>query len=171
MPDQSSFAALNVIGAAALLIADEMTHAVEAETGLAVISAAALVSIAHAPGEPIDFIAKSLRRSHSTVVRLIASLVEQGYVEKRSAVDGRAVSLELTRSGRAVVRKTLLQRQEVLQSMMEPFSTTEVGRLEAASRRLIELHATDEIRAMWICRLCDGEACDPCPMQVLEQAS
>lgn len=161
-------AALNVIGAATLLVADEITRVVEEETGLAAISAAALVSIGHAPGEPIDFLAKSLRRSHSAVVRLVSALVDQGYVEKRASTDGRAVSLELTRAGRGVARKALQRRQEVLGQLLQPFSGAEITRLETAARRLIETRATDALQAMWICRLCDGEACDPCPMEALD---
>ena len=169
MPEQPSLAALNIIGAAALLVADEITRAVEAESGLAAISVAALVSIAHAPGEPIDFLAKSLHRSHSAVVRLVATLVDQGYAEKRAAPDGRAVSLELTRSGRLVVKKVLARRQQTLQRLFGTLPSTQVNLLEKAARRLIEAGATDELQAMWICRLCDGEACDPCPMSIFEQ--
>lgn len=163
----ASATALNLIGAATLLIADELTTAVEEESGLAAISAAALVSIAHAPGEPIDYIARSLRRSHSAVVRLVAALVEQGYVEKRASSDARAVSLELTRSGRQTVRRVLARREAVLRTLIQPLSAAERSRLESISRRLIESHTTDELQAMWVCRFCDGEKCDPCPMATL----
>ena len=168
MPAQPSLAALNVIGAAALLVADDIIQAVEAETGLAAISAAALVSIAHAPGAPIDYLAKSLRRSHSAVVRLVATLVDQGYAEKHAAQDGRAVSLALTRAGRQVVKKALARRQETLQRLFASLPSAQIDALEKAARTLIDTQVTDELGAMWICRLCDGEACDPCPMAVLE---
>lgn len=159
--------ALNIIGAAALLVADEMSSAVETETGLSGIAAAALISISHAPGEPIDFLAKSLRRSHSAVVRLVGTLADQGYLEKSGADDGRAVSLGLTRTGKQLVRRALKVRQDTLAKLFGSFSGPEINKLQLLGERLIDVTVSDPLHAMWICRLCDGEACDPCPMERL----
>jgi len=154
----------NLFGAASLFVADEIALAVESETGLSSITVGALVSVAHAPGESIDFLATTLRRSHSTVVRLVGGLVEQGLMSRAAGVDARVVSLELTRTGKQMVRKALATRAQVLDGLLDKLDPGERDALESLSRKLIETNVEDEAHALWICRLCDGEACDPCPM-------
>ncbi len=159
-----SAALSNVFGAMALFAGDRISTAVESETGLNGITVSALVSIAHAPGESIDFLATTLRRSHSTVVRLVGGLVDQGLVSRGSGVDARVVSLELTRSGKQMVRKALASRVLVLDELLSKLDPVERDTLETLSWKLISSNVEDEAHALWICRLCDGEVCDPCPM-------
>jgi DNA-binding MarR family transcriptional regulator len=134
------------------------------ETGLNNIAVAALVSIAHAPDESIDFLATTLRRSHSTVVRLVGSLVDQGLVSRNAGVDARVVSLDLTKAGKQMARKALASRTQVLDGLLAKLDRKERDTLESLSRKLIVSNVESEAEAMWICRLCDGEHCDPCPM-------
>jgi MarR family transcriptional repressor of emrRAB len=155
---------LNVVGALALYAAQEIARAVEAETQLNGVAASALVTIGHAPGESIDFLARVLRRSHSAVVRLVGGLVDRGLVARSGGEDARVVQLSLTRSGKQLVRRALSRRTGALEALLEPLDASERTALAGIAHKLIVAHAGDELNAYWICRLCDGDACDPCPM-------
>lgn len=155
---------LNVVGAFALFAAHEVATAVEAETDLNGVAASALVTIGHAPGESIDFLARVLHRSHSAVVRLVGGLVERGFVARSGGDDARIVQLTLTRSGKQVVRRALARRGSALRALLAPLDDAERTALAGIARKLVIANAGDATNAYWLCRLCDGDACDPCPM-------
>ncbi len=155
---------LNVVGALALYAAHEIASAVEDETGLNGVAASALVTIGHAQGESIDFLARVLHRSHSAVVRLVGSLVARGLVQRSGGDDARIVQLTLSRSGKQAVRGALARRNAALRALLAPLDDADRTALAGIARKLVIAHAGDELNAFWICRLCDGDACDPCPM-------
>ena len=82
---------VNLLGTVSLLLVDEQLDAIERATGLGPSAAAALTTIGHAPGEPIEFLRRALRRTHSSVVRLVAGLVDAGRARRGSHADGRRV--------------------------------------------------------------------------------
>lgn len=155
----------NLFGAISLLAAEELAAAVEESTGLHIGAAAALVSIGHAPGESIDFLARVLRRSHSSVVRLVSGLVDGGLLARGASPDGRIVSLQLTAKGKQLAKAALQRRGEVMTSILAPLNRAERRKIGELASKLIAARVDDEMHAHWICRLCDGDQCEKCPME------
>ncbi len=165
VPKMSVERALNLLGAAAQLCTDRQNSAISSLVGLNGTSAAALVTIGHAPGESIEFLRLALCRSHSATVRLVADLTSRGLVDRSELDDGRAVGLQLTASGERLVEKIHSARMDALSHCLKGLTSVEVNRLSALLGRLLESNVSDDGHAYQICRLCNGDACDPCPVE------
>lgn len=155
---------LNLLGAVAQLCIDRQTDAISVLTGLNATSAAALVTVGHASGESIDFLRLALCRSHSATVRLVADLTSRGLVDRLELDDGRAVGLRLTGKGKKVVEKIHAARMEALRNCLNDLSSDDISRLGTLLGRLLEVNVSDDRHAYQVCRLCNGDECDPCPV-------
>jgi DNA-binding MarR family transcriptional regulator len=157
----------NLVAAFGLLLADTQYRAVERVTGLPGGAAAALVVVGHAPGQTIDFLRRVLDRSHSTVVRQVASLAERGLLERSAGEDGRVVSLTLTPAGRKVVRTALAERRRAVAERLEVLGVRDRRTLRGLVSRVLTDAVDDEVSAFRICRMCDGDACleGECPVE------
>lgn len=160
-------AGVNVIAALGLLIADRQLRAVEQSTGLTGGAAAVLVLVGHAPGQSIDFLRRVLNRSHSAVVRMVGNLTGQGLLERGGTDDGRAVALRLTEHGRKVVSTALTERNRSVAGLLAVLTPREAGTLERLAGKLLASAVSDERSAFYICRLCDGDACNDCPVEAV----
>jgi DNA-binding MarR family transcriptional regulator len=161
----------NLLGALSQTVVDGQIASIGSATGLGESAAAALVTIGHAPGESIDFLRRVLRRSHSSVVRLVAELERRGLARKGTGKDARAVTLELTAKGRRTTRELLAQRRRVLEQCLAELSAEEQRLIDRVLAKLLGALVEDEMNAFQICRLCDGETCDPCPIEETFAAS
>jgi DNA-binding MarR family transcriptional regulator len=156
---------LNLLGAAAQLCIDRQTDSILSLTGLNATAAAALVTVGHAPGESIDFLRQALSRSHSATVRLVADLEARGLFERLELDDARAVGLRLTARGERQLEKVHSARMDALGACLNGFSSSEMSRLDVLLGRLLGSNVAVEQDAYQVCRLCNGEACDPCPVE------
>ncbi len=86
----------NLLGAVSQLAVDRQVESIAKASGLNATSAAALVTIANAPEQRIDFLHKTLGRSQSATTRLATKLEAQGFIARTDAKDARAVALVLT---------------------------------------------------------------------------
>ena len=159
----------NTLGALALVLADRMNSA----AGLVVTqgpSASAVLVALHefVEGGSMNNLRAVLGLTHSGAVRLVDRLEEDGLVKRGAANDARAVSLRLTRRGRAAAVQILRAREATLQDALTDLTDAE---LLALGRTLDKLLATITIVRQkervaetanppaWLCRLCDSAAC------------
>ncbi len=160
----------NLIGAWALAVTDRLEAATTAAAGRGGQAPAALVALHEfAGGGTIEDLSQVLGLTHSAAVRLIDSLVADGYVARRPlARDRRAVSLVLTASGRAAARLIIRARAQAVETTLDGLTdaqrrslTTLAERLtkDLASLRLEERRGGAAPPGGWLCRMCDFEAC------------
>lgn len=155
----------NLLGAVAQLVIDRQVEAIAAESGLNTISAAALVTLGHAPSQNIDFLHETLKRSQPATTRLVNKLQSKGLIARSSAEDGRAVALTLTTTGEKMVTRILSVRRTALDSCLEYLNNAERVEIDALLAKILASSVVDDSHAYQICRLCDGEACDVCPVE------
>lgn len=128
--------------------------------------AAAITFVGHNPGATIAGLSTGLSMSHPGAVRLVDRLVADGIVERRpSEEDGRAVSLWLAEDGRDLYHKILAQRASGIARLLEALNPDELRTLENLTDKLLRHAYSGLDHALRICRLCDDEACPPCPIE------
>ena len=163
----------NLLGALAQVVNDAQLSAIAGKTGLGPSAAAALVTLNHAPGESIDFLRRTLDRSHSSVVRMVDGLVARGLARKAPAEDGRRVALLITSRGQRLVSAVLGARDSALALALDKLAPGERATLDALLAKLLASQIANDMDAYRTCRLCDGDLCEPCPVEAaaLDNAS
>jgi MarR family transcriptional repressor of emrRAB len=154
----------NLLGALSLGIADEIRSIAEQQAAHGGATPGALATIGHEPGLSIDFLSRALGMSHPGAVRLIDRLVADGLVERRSARDGRAVALYLTRRGEQRRTKLLTGRRQAIEALLKPLSESERSVLAEILDKVLAQFPRDLLHAYAICRLCEDAVCDECPV-------
>ncbi|RKF44273.1 MarR family winged helix-turn-helix transcriptional regulator [Paraburkholderia fungorum] len=157
----------NLLGALSLAMMDRIRDAVSTETGLHETTVFALTLLSQRPAITIDTLARLLGLAHSTVVRLVERLAEDGYIERHSGTDRRAVFLSLAPAGRAIVNVALSARQTAISKLTDQFPERAQTKLIAMCEQLLSLMSTDATTAIRNCRLCDETVCDldRCPVE------
>jgi DNA-binding MarR family transcriptional regulator len=124
-------------------------------------------------GRSIEALRSTVGLTHSGAVRLVDRLAEGGLVERRAAVDQRSTALYLTPAGRRAVRRILAHREAVLEGVLAPMTTEERELLARTCERLLGRIPFDPEYQVWVCRLCDREACGRgrgwCPVERVER--
>lgn len=155
----------NVIGAAALRLADAAQQAVDQYTQEAGVTAQALLLIDLEPGLRIDQLRRGLGLSHPGTVRLIDRLCGRSLVLRSTdPSDGRAVNLRLSESGRQEVRAMQLARRRALRGCLAGLSPEERRTLGAVCYKLLTTAIQSDDEALRTCRLCTGSSCQDCPV-------
>jgi hypothetical protein len=98
---------------------------------------------------------------------LVAKLKEEGLVDVVGAAqDRRAVAIRLTTSGRRRTRGVLEQRGRCLTEMVGALSAAEQQQFEKLVAKLLPQLVVEPAHGVYICRLCDHDACPPsrCPV-------
>jgi MarR family transcriptional repressor of emrRAB len=161
----------NLLGAAALAVADRLDETLTHGERGGLSGVAALVHIRLRPGQAIEFLARVLALSHSATVRLVDRLQADGLVERRSGRDGRSVALFVTPAGETTAVEALRRRNEALAEALVPLSAKERHRLAILLEKLLAGLTGDRWNARHICRLCDFPACTRpyCPVNQAAQ--
>ncbi len=154
----------NLLGALATLVSDGVARAI-ADDPAAVTQRTALALVAKYPGCSIEQLRSPLALSHSGCVRLVDRLVERGALERRTAPDGRAVALTLTRAGRALAAASGDERMTTLLRLLSALTPQECKELGRLTSKLIGHAKVTERDAGTTCRLCNYSACVACPMR------
>jgi MarR family transcriptional repressor of emrRAB len=155
----------NVLGALALVVADQLSEAVAAAADQSLTAAAALSALEHfADGCSIDRLRRILGLTSSGTVRLVDRLVAAGEVRRREGPDARTTSVALTATGRRVARRVTGARSAVLEDALAGLSVDERRDMERLAARvldgLVRQKLAREVESTrWICRLCDTHAC------------
>jgi DNA-binding MarR family transcriptional regulator len=158
----------NLLGAAALAIADAVVGSINLSQGHSGAAKAALAVMLQWPPRSIGHLAKVLRRSHSATVRLTEELEEQGLVAKNPGDDRRAVVVKLTAKGRYQAQRIIAARGGVLDGMVGRLANTERQELTRLLEKLLPMLTPDRDSCDHICRLCELGACpqDRCPVEL-----
>jgi MarR family transcriptional regulator, negative regulator of the multidrug operon emrRAB len=152
----------NLVGALALALGDAQSEAAVAASGLPASAAAAIVAIGHTPGMTITDVARIAGVSHSVMVRIMEGLVARGVVGRAVAEDRRAVGVTLTVTGAALRRDILMARDRVIGRALAGVDGAAL--MPLVVQMLTTL--TDSRRtADHLCRLCDEDICDNCPVE------
>ena len=150
----------NVLGALALVVADQITAAAAHAAGQSVSAATALSALTHFLDRPsLDRLHSVLGLTPSGAVRLVDRLEADGFVTRSAGPDGRTRSVVLTARGRRIAERVTAARAAVIQPLIADLSAKEQETLrDLLSRMMAKVVAAKEGGA-WICRLCDIAAC------------
>jgi DNA-binding MarR family transcriptional regulator len=152
--------AANVLGALALVIADQAADAIADAAGRSESAAAALSALLHFLDRPsIDQLRQVLGLTSSGTVRLVDRLVDSGYVSRSPGADGRSTAIALTEEGTAAARRVSGARAAVLQQAMSVLPEAERAAFEQLISKMLVGMMRGPGATRWICRLCDIEVC------------
>ena len=163
----SKVAIENVVGALALALADDIRRAADARAPEPGQAAAAINLVCIVPKIGIERLRRALGLSHPGTVRLVDRLVEDGMVVREIAPhDRRAVALSLTKLGENTARAIVEERQSGLTWALAALTPEELVNLGALAGKLLRHLVEGEDDAFAICRLCNHDFCDDCPVDV-----
>ena len=156
---------INLLGAFAVGVADQVHSVAADETALGGEAAAALVVIGHTPNLSVNRLSQILRLSQPGTVRLVDRLVATGFaVRSATPHDRRAVAVNLTDEGRARRAMLLSRRREALKAILEAVAAKDLAVLERVTEAMLRSLPIDATSALSICRFCDELRCPNCPM-------
>jgi DNA-binding MarR family transcriptional regulator len=154
----------NVLGALGCLLEQEVGRAVSAsereQTGIS-----AIIHLSKYPGETVDALRVPTGLTHSGCVRLVDRLEQDGLVERRPGADGRTVAVHLKRKGRDYAAAALRRREAALASLLSNLSSTDRESLARIAFKLLRGKVCTERAGLRVCRLCDYDACESCPVE------
>jgi MarR family transcriptional regulator, negative regulator of the multidrug operon emrRAB len=151
----------NLLGALALAVSDEIRAVTEGQAeGLARSEPAALVTLAHYPGQSVGTLARTLGLTHSGAVRLADRLVAARLARRISAGPGRTLALHLTQSGRLGASRVLARRRAAVERLVNRLEPDQAAALEQLAGQLLAALASDRASAHRLCRLCDEPLCE-----------
>lgn len=157
---------LNVIGAFALALADDLKSAMEDLAEGNESACAALIVIGQESGLSVDRLSKILRLSQPGTVRLVDRLAAARLVERKTGTDRRSVALRLTEAGKRQVKSLLIGRQHALVQALRGLDDWERSTLTAIASKVLRGLEHNEVECDRRCRLCDDNTCpdESCPM-------
>jgi DNA-binding MarR family transcriptional regulator len=160
MSDAYYLRAANLLGALALAVSDVIREATEQQAdGLTRSEPAALVTLAHYPGQPVGTLGRTLGLTHSGAVRLADRLEACGRVCRTSPGRGRTLALYLTEAGHQAAMRVLARRRVAVEQLVSRLTPDESAALERLMGRLLTAMTTDRASAHRLCRLCDEPMC------------
>jgi DNA-binding MarR family transcriptional regulator len=157
---------LNLIGALATGVCDELRDVLEAEVGIAGAASAALLAIDTWPDRSIHFLTDVLDLTHSGTVRVVDGLVTTGLIRRDPGSDRRMRSLHLTPSGQERVARLREARRRVLDGLLADVTPSERRTLLRIVQRSLRARSRTRADARHACRLCDHSVCrdEACPI-------
>lgn len=154
----------NLLGACALAITDRLGARLRDMLGRSGETAPAIVVLGYAPGLSVEILRQVLDLSHPGTVRLIDRLEEDGLVERRKAVDGRAVALHLTPKGTKLRGQLMERRLDTLETALAGLTADERHSLGHLLAKVLANLPETEMAKHRICRLCAVRLCSKCPI-------
>jgi DNA-binding MarR family transcriptional regulator len=152
----------NIVATFAVVLHDAIQRATERSIGLSGEAPSALTAIAAEPGMTIDMLRRAIDLTHPGAVRVVDRLVDRGWVVRERA-GGRSVALRLTESGQETASLLLAQREQAVADVLATLPARDIQRLATLVTPVVVAEAQDEEELRRLCRMCDREACLPCP--------
>ena len=131
--------------------------------GAAGSHAAALVSLAHYPGQSVAALGATLGLTHSGAVRLADRLEVAGLASRTATGRGRTLALALTQPGQLAAAQVLARRRAYVERLIGHLNLDEAEQLEGLAGCLLAALTTDRASARRLCRLCDEPLCGRAP--------
>ena len=160
----------NVLGALALVVADQITAAAAHAAGQSVSAATALSALTHFLDRPsLDRLHSVLGLTPSGAVRLVDRLERDGYVRRDAGADARSITVTLTPAGSRIARRLRERRDDLLIDILHPLDAAEQQVLGELLGRLLVGMMREPGATRWGCRQCDlaacGRALGQCPIE------
>jgi len=150
----------NVLGALALLLADQLSAAVATAAGGSGSAAAALAALHGFLDRPtLDKLRQVLGLTPSGAVRLVDRLAEAGLVTRGPGADLRSRAVILTPAGRRAAVRVASARAAVLDRALADLTANQRRTLEGLLGKVMAGMVREKDGGAWICRLCDLDAC------------
>ncbi len=154
----------NVLGALALVVADQIADATAEAAGRADSAPAALAALLHFLDRPsVDMLRQVLGLTSSGTVRLLDRLAEAGYIERQEGTDRRSTAVVLTGAGRTAAEEVCRARADVLDRATAVLSPAERSDLDRLVGKMVIGMMRGPGAVRWICRLCDTGVCRGAP--------
>jgi MarR family transcriptional repressor of emrRAB len=148
----------NLLGAAALAVADMVLADAHRQAGVSASGAAALVVLSTSPGLSVTELGRRVGLSQSAAARMVDAL-EQRRLVTRQRDQGREVAVEPTVAGRRVARRLLETRGTGLAGLIGALSPREQEQLAGLLGKVLTRAYRDIGNADLLCRLCDRPSC------------
>jgi DNA-binding MarR family transcriptional regulator len=148
----------NLLGAAALAVADRVLAGAHRRVGVSASGAAALAVASAGSGLSVTELGRRVGLSQSAAARMVDSLEQSRLVERRPR-QGREVAVELTSDGRRAAHRLLEARGAGLSGLIEVLSPHEQEQLADLLGKLLTRLYRDVGSAELLCRLCDRASC------------
>jgi len=153
-----------LVGALGIAVADAVRGAARAATGHGGELPGALVTLAAFRGASMAELQQALGLSQPGTVRVVDRLVTKGWVERRPGLEGRSVALELTSAGGQAAQRLRAERERALATLLHPLNEAERVQLAGLVDKILWSRAHAGRDPRHLCRLCDRDVCDPCPV-------
>ncbi|MGI8446511.1 MAG: MarR family winged helix-turn-helix transcriptional regulator [Streptosporangiaceae bacterium] len=154
----------NVLAAWAIAVADAVRSAAEQSTGLGGDAPAALVAIVADPGLSIDDLRRVLDLTHPGTVRLVDRLAERGWIRREQGT-GRKLRLEATAAGQDAERRLAAAREEAVAALLTVLPDQDIRTMADLVSPVLAATRENAGDMRRLCRLCDRDACEPCPAE------
>lgn len=154
----------NLLGALALAVTDRIGSDTKDLLNRSGETAAAIVVLGYAPGLSVEILRQVLQLSHPGTVRLVDRLEEDDLVERRKAVDGRAVALHLTPNGRELRSRLMDRRLHTVEATLKGLTASERRSFGKLLAKVLTNIPETEMAKHRICRLCTVRLCSDCPI-------
>ena len=162
---------MNLLGAASLALADAQRAGVERAAGQAAAAPAALLALDKYPGETVRYFVPILGLTQSGTVRLFDRLVQDGLVRRAPGRDGRTVALDLTAAGRRTAARVARARAQTMGDALASLDRDELAALERTLEKILVRFPVNRDDARHLCRLCDIDVCEGCPVDAAATAA
>jgi DNA-binding MarR family transcriptional regulator len=162
---------MNLLGAASLALADAQRADVERAAGQAAAAPAALLALDKYPGETVRYFVPILGLTQSGTVRLFDRLVHDGLVRRAPGRDGRTVALNLTAAGQRAAARVARARAQTMGDALASLDRDELAALERTLEKILVRFPANRNDARHLCRLCDIDVCEGCPVDAAATAA
>ena len=153
-------ATANLLGALALVVADQTLDLVAAACDQAGAAPAALSALDQfLDRSSLDRVSQVLGLTHSGAVRLVDRLAGEDLVTRGPGTDGRTRSVALTAAGRSAAARVTTARADYLHGLLATLTASERRALQALLGKLLAAVVDAKDGGAWICRLCDPQDC------------
>ena len=150
----------NLLGALALVTTDRTAEAASGAAGRSHSAAAALSWMHQFDQSPsVETLRRVLGLTSSGTVRLVDSLVADGYARRGAGPDARTTSVSLTAAGHRTATKVAKARGSVLEEALGSLSDAERQALEELHSKLLVSLIRGPDATRWMCRMCDTGVC------------
>lgn len=125
----------------------------------------ALVSILNCNQFHIGWLAETLSLQHSSAVRVVDRLEQDGLISRMDKDSKKQVGLRITRTGTSLAKKVLALRNQIIASYLSSIGTEQQKMLAEIIQPVIHAHTRSSAALYRHCALCDDSACANCPAE------
>lgn len=150
---------VNLMGATAIAVADQIYAAATMATSQSPSFAAALVIIDRYPLVTVEVLGQYLSLSQSGAARLVERLVGQDLVTRQRGADKRFVCLQLTAAGQVRVQELQQAREDAVGQLLTPLTDDEQTQLLSLLTKIASHSPFDTTAEEHLCRFCNIQLC------------